>query len=189
MTENSAPDPELEQEGEDESDMELLLSRRRVRGVTCYLLRWQGHQSVNDECLREEELVHCRDKPDGRSMMPPSPVAVRVAGTPPPPPAAAPPPPPPLPATAQPLPAAAAPPPPPAAPPPVVASAGFRMQTRTPGPAEVATGPPYWAGRCCTTGPVLAGFAGRWSGVVGLVTQRFSHVVRYGRNSRLAARL
>ena len=27
--------------------------------------------------------------------------------------------------------------------------------------------PPYWAGRCCATGPAMAGFVGRWPGAVG----------------------
>ena len=39
-----------------------LLNRRRLRGVTRYLVRWRGHTSAYDEWLREEELVHCREK-------------------------------------------------------------------------------------------------------------------------------
>ena len=44
--------------------MELLLNRRRVRGVIRYLVRWPGpgHTYSHDEWLREEELVHCSEK-------------------------------------------------------------------------------------------------------------------------------
>ncbi len=38
------------QEGEHE--VELLLNRRLVRGVTRYLVRWRGHTSADDEWLR-----------------------------------------------------------------------------------------------------------------------------------------
>ena len=44
-----------------EHKVELLLNRRRVRGVARYL-RWRGHTSGDDEWLREEELLHCSDK-------------------------------------------------------------------------------------------------------------------------------
>ena len=60
-------------------------------------------------------------------------------------------------------------PPPPAAPPLVGASAGFRLTP--PGvPPRWRRAPPYWAGRCCAAGlgrPAMAGFVGRWFGVVG----------------------
>jgi hypothetical protein len=42
--------------------VELLLNRRRVRGVTRYLVRWRGHTSADDEWLRTEELGHCPEK-------------------------------------------------------------------------------------------------------------------------------
>jgi hypothetical protein len=48
------------QEGEHE--VELLLNRRLVRGVTRYLVRWRGHTSADDEWLRAEELAHCQEK-------------------------------------------------------------------------------------------------------------------------------
>ena len=43
-----------------EHEVELLLNRRTVRGrgVTCYLVRWRGHASSDDESLRVEELAH-----------------------------------------------------------------------------------------------------------------------------------
>ena len=45
------------QEGEHE--VELLLNRRVVRGVTRHLVHWRGHTSADDEWLRLEELAHC----------------------------------------------------------------------------------------------------------------------------------
>ena len=54
------PSTDAGQEGEHE--VELLLNRRTVRGVTRYLLRWRGHASADDEWLRLEELAHCPAK-------------------------------------------------------------------------------------------------------------------------------
>ena len=54
------PVSDVEQEGEHE--VELLLNRRLVRGVTRYLVRWRGHTSVGDEWLRAEDLTHCQEK-------------------------------------------------------------------------------------------------------------------------------
>jgi hypothetical protein len=42
--------------------VELLLNRKMTLGVTCYLVRWCGHTSADDEWLRTEELVHCQEK-------------------------------------------------------------------------------------------------------------------------------
>ena len=42
--------------------MELLLNSRTVRGVKRCLMLWRGHTSADDEWLRKEELVHCREK-------------------------------------------------------------------------------------------------------------------------------
>ncbi len=52
------------QEGDSEHEVELLLNRRLVRGVTRYLVRWRGHTSADDEWLRAEELAHrdCQEK-------------------------------------------------------------------------------------------------------------------------------
>ena len=143
--------------------MELLLNRRRVHGVTRYLVSWRGQTSTDDEWLREEELVHCRESPrQGPASSCGSPVADYVPAAPrrragrwdtPPL----------LPAAGQPTPPSPRRPPPPAAPPLVVAPASFRLPT----PAEVTTAPPYWAGRCCTTGPAIAGFVGQWPSAVG----------------------
>ena len=138
------------------SDLELLPNRRWVRGVARFQARWRGRTSADDEWLREEELVHCRDnaRPRWRSGCrgPQSPcgtlATAHPSSTPLPPVAASrrPPPcrrrlPPALSASApptlcrRPTPASAT--PPPAAPPLVVAPAGFRLPTA----AEVATGP------------------------------------------------
>jgi hypothetical protein len=43
-------------------EVELLLNRRLVRGVTRYLVRWRGHSSADDEWLRAEALAHCQEK-------------------------------------------------------------------------------------------------------------------------------
>ncbi len=60
----AGPVADAGQEGEHEA--ELLLSRRLVRGVTRYLVRWWGHASADDEWLRAEELAeelaHCQEK-------------------------------------------------------------------------------------------------------------------------------
>ena len=60
----SSPAPGLvSDEGEEgEHEVELLLNRRMVRGVTHYLVRWRGHASADDYWLRLEELAHCPEK-------------------------------------------------------------------------------------------------------------------------------
>ena len=116
-----APEPVSDPGQEGEHEVELLLNRRRMRGVTRYLVRWRGHTSADEEWLREEELVNCREKAveydaaasrrrAGRRDAPP----LQLAAAPPPP-----------------SPPAASPPSPPPAAPPLV----------EPTPAEVATGP------------------------------------------------
>jgi hypothetical protein len=57
-----APGPTSEAGQEGEHEVELLLNRRTVRGVTRYLVRWRGHESADDEWLRLEELAHCLEK-------------------------------------------------------------------------------------------------------------------------------
>ena len=56
------PGPVLDQGQEGEHEVELLLNRKEVRGVTRYLVRWRGHSSAADEWLRAEELGHCPEK-------------------------------------------------------------------------------------------------------------------------------
>ncbi len=48
------------QEGEQE--VELLLNRRLVHGVTRFLVQWRGQTSADDEWLWAEELAHCQNK-------------------------------------------------------------------------------------------------------------------------------
>ena len=57
-----APGPVSDAGQEGEHEVELLLNRRTVRGVTRYLVRWQGHTSADDLWLRREELSHCLEK-------------------------------------------------------------------------------------------------------------------------------
>ena len=57
-----APGPVSDAGQEGEHEVELLLNRRLVRGVTRYLVRWRGHTSADDEWLRAEELAHCPEK-------------------------------------------------------------------------------------------------------------------------------
>ena len=57
-----APGPVSDVGQEGEHEVELLLNRRKVRGVTRYLVRWKGHTSADDEWLRAEELTHCAEK-------------------------------------------------------------------------------------------------------------------------------
>ena len=56
------PGPVLDPGQEGEHEVELLLNRKEVRGVTRYLVRWRGHSSAADEWLRAEELGHCPEK-------------------------------------------------------------------------------------------------------------------------------
>ena len=46
-----APGPVTDAGQEGEHEVELLLNRRLVRGVTRYLVRWRGHTSADDEWL------------------------------------------------------------------------------------------------------------------------------------------
>jgi len=57
-----APGPVSDAGQEGEHEVELLLNRRTIRGVTRYLVRWRGHTSADDEWLRAEDLSHCQEK-------------------------------------------------------------------------------------------------------------------------------
>jgi hypothetical protein len=59
-----APGPVSDAGQEGENKVELLLSRRLVRCITRYLVRWRGHTSADDDSdwLRAEELAHCQEK-------------------------------------------------------------------------------------------------------------------------------
>ncbi len=56
------PGPVTDAGQEGEHEVELLLNRRTIRGVTRYLVRWRGHASPEDQWLRKEELTHCPER-------------------------------------------------------------------------------------------------------------------------------
>jgi len=153
------PGPSTDAGQEGEHEVELLLNRRTVRGVTRYLVRWRGHASADDEWLRLEELAHCPAKVAEYDAAAPRRrhAARRGAAAP----AAA------LPAVPAPAPLAAPP--------------GFRLAV----PAEVVTGTAL-VGRTVLfhwpTAGWVRGTVGRRSRAAG-----FSHVVRYGPRSALGA--
>ena len=156
-----APGPVSDAGQEGAHEVELLVNRRVVRGVTRYLVRWRGHTSADDEWLRLEELAHCPETVAEYDAAAPRRSAARRAGP-----------------DVAPAPAPAAPPP---ALPPLVALAGFRLAA----PSEFVTGPAlvgrpvlfYWP----TDGWVRETVARR-SRAAG-----HSHVVRYDRRSALGA--
>jgi hypothetical protein len=143
------------QEGEHE--VELLLNRRLVRGVTRYLVRWRGHTSADDEWLRAEELAHCQEKVAEYDAAAPRRNAARRTDS-----AAA----------AQPAAPAAAPLGPPA---------GFRLATS----AEVLAGAALVGQAVLYRWPVEGWVRGTVAGRSRAAG--FSHVVRYGRTSALGA--
>ena len=141
--------------------MELLLNRRRLRGVTRYLVRWRGHTAADDEWLPLEELAHCPEKVAEYDAAAPRRRAARRGD-----PAAAP----------VVLPVAPTP-----APRPPVAPPGFRLAT----PSEVLAGPALVGAAVLYRWPVegwVLGSVTKPSRAAG-----FSHVVRYGRTSALGA--
>ena len=161
-----APGPVSDAGQEGEHEVEQLLNRRTVRGVTRYLVRWRGHTSADDEWLRLEELAHCPEKVAEYDAAAPRRRGARRAG-----PADGP--------AAGPAPAPAPAPvlvvPSPAAP------AGFRLAA----PTEVVTGSALLGRAVLFHWP-----ADGW--VRGTVVRRsraagFSHVVRYGPRSALGA--
>ena len=56
------PGPVSDPGQQGEHEVELLLNRRRVRGVLRYLVRWRGHSSADDSWLRVEDLSLCAEK-------------------------------------------------------------------------------------------------------------------------------
>jgi hypothetical protein len=148
------------QEGEHE--VELLLNRRTVRGVTRYLVRWRGHASADDEWLRLQELAHCPAKVAEYDAAAPRRrhAARRHAAAP----------------------AAASPVVP--APALLEAPTGFRLAV----PAEVVTGQALVGRTVLFRWPTVTA-ARRGPGTVGRRSRAagFSHVVRYGPRSALGA--
>jgi hypothetical protein len=158
-----APGPVSDAGQEGEHEVELLLNRRLVRGVTRYLVRWRGHTSVDDEWLRLEELAHCPEKvAEYDAAAPRRRTAIRADSG------------------ARPVaPAPAAAPAPAPAPAPLIAPAGFRLAA----PSEVLTGAALVGQAVLYRWPDegwVRGTVARRSQTAG-----FSHVVRYGRTSVL----
>jgi hypothetical protein len=159
-----APGPVSDAGQEGEHEVELLLNRRLVRGVTRYLVRWRGHTSADDEWLRVEELAHCQDKVAEYDAAAPRRHAARRTDL------AA------MPAAAQPAAPALA-----LAAAPLGPPAGFRLAASS----EVLTGTALVGKAVLYRWPVDG-----W--VRGTVTGRsrtagFSHVVRYGRTSAIGS--
>ena len=157
-----APGPVSDAGQEGEHEVELLLNRRLVRGVTRYLVRWRGHTSADDEWLRAEELAHCPEKVAEYDAAAPRRRGARRAD--------------PVVARAAPSPAAPAP-----APAPLVPPAGFHLAASMDGLAGTAL-----VGKAVLYRWPVEGW------VRGTVTGRsrasgFSHVVRYSRTSALGS--
>jgi hypothetical protein len=145
------------QEGEHE--VELLLNRREIRGVTRCLVRWRGDTSADDEWLRAEDLLHCQGKvaeydataPRRRRSEHSAPPVVAPA------------------------------PAPPAA--PLGPPAGFRLAA--PSDSEVLAGSALVGQAVLYRWPVEGWVRGTVTGRS--LAAGFSHVVRYGRTSALGA--
>jgi len=155
-----APGPVSDAGQEGEHEVELLLNRRTVRGVTRYLVRWRGHTSADDEWLRSAELAHCPEKVAEYDAAAPRRGTARQPG-----PAAGP----------------AAPPVANPGPAPLVAPAGFRLAA----PAAVLAGAALVGQAVLYRWPDegwVRGTVARRSRAAG-----FTHVVRYGRTSALGA--
>jgi hypothetical protein len=56
------PGPVLDPGQEGEYVVEQLLNRKTLRGRTYYLVRWQGHASVDDSWEPAEHLAHCPER-------------------------------------------------------------------------------------------------------------------------------
>jgi hypothetical protein len=56
------PGPVSDAGQDGEHEVELLLNRREISCITHCLVRWRGHSSADDECLRAEDLSHCQEK-------------------------------------------------------------------------------------------------------------------------------
>jgi len=163
-----APGPVSDAGREGEHEVELLLNRRLVRGVTRYLVRWRGHTSADDEWLRQEELTHCPEKVAEFDAAAPRRHAALGAAVGPGEPGEA----------AGPRPAAPAPAQGPA---PLVAPAGWRLAAAAEVPAEAAL-----------IGQAVLYHWPDDGWVRGTIARRtratgFSHVVRYGRASALGS--
>jgi hypothetical protein len=54
-----APLPVIMQDGEEEVEVEYIISHRRQRGKSQYLVKWLGWQILESTWEDEKQLIHC----------------------------------------------------------------------------------------------------------------------------------